>query len=231
MRDRTLEALSGASFLVFLGLALAVRYSPALQAADFQAALWVNHLALGDAFSSLMVAASLYGREYFWIPLVAVMFILGDRRTKVVALGLCAVFVVGIVSGELAKDIIARARPGQVFVMRASPSAVPIVRIPLDTDYSFPSGHALIVSIGAVYSLFTFRRKWVAALLTLEAAVVSFSRVYNFEHFPTDVVGGAALGGAIALAGFLVGRRYLMEQADAASAYLVKLFRDGPLKL
>lgn len=231
VKDRALAVLSGASFAVFLGLTLAVKYSTGLQSADLQAALWINHLALGDSISSLMVAASLYGREDFWIPLVALMVVFGDRRTKLVAVGLCAVFVVGIVAGELAKEVVARARPGTLVGLQTGLSTGPIVRVPLDTDYSFPSGHALIVSIGAVYSLATLRRKWVAALLVLEAAVVCFSRVYTFEHFPTDVLGGVALGSAIALGGLLLGRSYLAKQADSAAAYLVKLFRDGPLKL
>ena len=130
-----------------------------------------------------------------------------------------------------AEEVVARGRPYQLVGYQTALSNFPIVRIPIETDYSYPSGHAVIVSIGAVYSLVTFRRKWVAALLTLEAAVVCFSRVYTFEHFPTDVLGGVALGGAIALSGVLVGRRYLARQTGSAAAYLVKLFRDGPLRL
>jgi membrane-associated phospholipid phosphatase len=87
------------------------------------------------------------------------------------------------------------------------------------------------VSIGAVYSLLTFRRRWVAGLLLAEALVVCFSRLYVFEHFPTDVVAGFALGSAIALAGQAVERRFLVKQGDAFSDLLVRLFRNGPLKL
>lgn len=232
MKDRTLALLSVISFLLFVVLAAAVKTLPQLQGPDLQAALWFNHLTLGDALNAVLVGASLYGREYFWIGLVALMLLFGDRQTKMLAVGLCAVFIVGIAAGEVAKDLVARDRPWAYLAhLQSSQSNPPVVRVPVDADFSFPSGHALIVSIGAFYSLVTFRRKWVAGLLTIEAAVVCASRVYTFEHYPTDVLGGVLLGAAIALAGVLVGRRYLLKWADAAAGYLVRLFREGPLRL
>ena len=89
----------------------------------------------------------------------------------------------------------------------------------------------MIVSIGAVYALLSFRRKWVSALLLVEALVVSFSRVYTFEHYPTAVVAGFAIGSAIALAGFVIERRWLRAQGERLADILVKLLRDGPLRL
>lgn len=233
MKGRTLVLLSFAAFVVFVILAVAVSAYPSITASELQASLWANHLQLGEPLNSLLVGASLYGREYFWIPLVGVMFLAGDRRTKLVALGLCGVFVVGIAAGEAAKAIVMRARPDQVYIQSSPPPFAlgPIMRIPFDTDYSFPSGHALIVSIGAVYSLVTFRKKWVGGLLLVEALAVCFSRLYVFAHFPSDVAAGFALGAAIALAGQAVERRYLRRLGDTVSGYLVKLFRDGPLKL
>ncbi len=229
MKDRSLAIISGVLFAAFVLLAIAVKLSPDLQTADYRTALWVNQLNIGDLLNSLMIAASQYGREYFWIAVVGLMFLFGDKRTKLLALGLCGVFALGIIAGEVAKDVIARNRPPvPIFSMGIS---LPVIRIPLDTDYSFPSGHALIVSIGVFFSLATFRKKWVAGLLIVEAAIVCFSRVYTFEHYPTDVIAGVMLGASIALFGLLIGRRYLRRYADAIAAYLVKLLRQGPLKL
>ena len=231
MKERALALLSLAVFFVFLVIAVAVRVDPSLGESELQVTLWANHLQLGEPLNSLLVGASLYGREYFWIALVGIMLLFGDRRTKLVALGLCAVFVVGIVAGEVAKAIFARPRPYLLLGQQQASSGAPIVRIPLDTDYSFPSGHALIVSIGAVYALLTVRKKWVAGLLLVEALVVCFSRLYVFAHFPTDVVAGFALGSAIALAGQAIDRRYLARFGDRAADFVVKLLSDGPLKL
>lgn len=230
MKRRFLWALSGSSFVVFLIISVAVKTSPSLLNWDVQAALWVNRLSLGDFANWVLVNASLYGREYFWIPLVAFLLILGDKRTRVVALGLVGVFAVGIVAGELAKEVVARPRPF-TFLPAFSLQGQYILRIPLETDYSFPSGHALIVSIGAAYSVLAFRRKWVSALLVIEAAVVWFSRVYTFEHFPTDVVGGAALGAAIALGGLAFSRGSLGQEVRESAERVIRPFRDGPVKV
>ncbi|MDG6902532.1 MAG: phosphatase PAP2 family protein [Nitrososphaerota archaeon] len=229
MSDRRLLYAAALGAAIFVALAVAVKSSPALDQADLQAALWVNNLRPGAAVSSLMIAASLYGREYFWIPLTAVLFVFGDRRTKMVALGLCGVFVGGIALGEAAKYAVARGRPDTL--LAAIGGGSPIIRIPLDTDYSFPSGHAVIVSVGATYVLATFRRKWVAGLLALEAAVVCVSRVFLFEHFPTDVAAGIALGAAVALGGLALEKRYLRKWGDRIVDLLVKVFRNGPLAL
>ena len=71
-----------------------------------------------------------------------------------------------------------------------------------DTDYSYPSGHAVIVSAGAAVLLALFRntqRKLAMSIgLTVEAALVCVSRVYVGGHYPLDVIGGILLGAGVA---------------------------------
>ena len=62
----------------------------------------------------------------------------------------------------------------------------------------------MITSIGAVFALLKFRSKVVSLLLTVEAAVVCYSRVYVGMHYPLDVVAGVLLGTAIVCLGLLV---------------------------
>ena len=64
-------------------------------------------------------------------------------------------------------------------------------------DYSFPSGHSLSSFIAAVITLRYSRRAGVPALIL--AAVIAFSRLYLYVHFPTDVLAGILLGTAIGL--------------------------------
>ncbi len=236
MRARSLTIVSLLLLGVFAVLAAAVSFSPALNLADLQAAAWVNGLDLGGALNSLLVASSLYGREYLWVAVVVVMLAVGDRRTKELALGLCAVFLVGIVAGEVSKLLIARERPATYVAELLNASGMKIhlpfiLRVTTDADFSFPSGHALIVSIGAAYCLATFRKRWVAGLLTLEAALVCLSRVYVGTHYPTDVVAGIVLGTAIALGGIVSGRRYFRAVVKKLVGYLLNVAREGPLRL
>ncbi|WP_338780648.1 phosphatase PAP2 family protein [Streptomyces sp. DG1A-41] len=65
------------------------------------------------------------------------------------------------------------------------------------TDYSFVSDHATIVMAMAV-GLFVANRKFGLVALVL-AVFGGFIRVYMGVHYPTDVVGGFALGTAVAL--------------------------------
>lgn len=63
---------------------------------------------------------------------------------------------------------------------------------------SFPSSHA--VNTFAAATLFTvFYRRWVPLVVYGLAALVSYSRIYLGLHYPSDVLGGAAIGVACAL--------------------------------
>ncbi|MCS6950105.1 MAG: phosphatase PAP2 family protein, partial [bacterium] len=62
---------------------------------------------------------------------------------------------------------------------------------------SFPSSHA--VNNFAAATLFAlFYRRWVAWLAFGLAVLVSYSRIYLGLHYPSDVLGGAAIGVACA---------------------------------
>ena len=65
------------------------------------------------------------------------------------------------------------------------------------TDYSFVSDHATITMAMAV-ALFVANRRFGLAGIVL-ALLEGFCRVYMGVHYPTDVVGGFALGTAVAL--------------------------------
>jgi undecaprenyl-diphosphatase len=65
------------------------------------------------------------------------------------------------------------------------------------TDYSFVSDHATITMAMAV-GLFVANRKFGLVGLAL-ALLEGFCRVYMGVHYPTDVIGGFALGTAVAL--------------------------------
>ena len=74
------------------------------------------------------------------------------------------------------------------------------------TDYSFPSGHTLSSVIGATILTKTDRRFGYAAIPL--AALIAFSRLYLYVHFPSDVLAAAVLGVMIGELAFYTDRRW-----------------------
>jgi undecaprenyl-diphosphatase len=89
----------------------------------------------------------------------------------------------------LGKDLIHRHRP---YVHQLGPAA---------TTTSFPSGHAA-TSFACATVLSVAAPRFRIPLFAL-AALIAFSRLYNGDHYPLDVLGGAVLG--VAVGGALLG--------------------------
>jgi undecaprenyl-diphosphatase len=147
------------------------------------------------AFNQLMILLTQYGREVVWSIAIILLFIIGGWTGKKTAVVMGLVMLVLIPVVNATKEIVARPRPAIIpqtdFLIAA------------DSKYAFPSGHATIVSAGAAVVLMLFRdsaRKLAISLsLTIEAALVCFSRVYVGGHYPLDVFGGIFLGVGMAL--------------------------------
>ena len=124
------------------------------------------------------------------------------RQGALVLMGL----LVGLLVGNVAlKHLVARSRPCWL-----DPSVQLLIATP--TDYSFPSGHTLSSVIGATILTKTDRRFGYAAIPL--AALIAFSRLYLYVHFPSDVLAAAVLGVLIGKVSDRVGMHLInwMEQ-------------------
>jgi undecaprenyl-diphosphatase len=134
--------------------------------------------------------------EALFLGMLVLAFLLagGHRRVATrraaVAAGLSA--GLGLAAAQVLSRLVDRPRP---FV--AHPDAVHLFARHA-ADPGFPSDHATAAfAIGV--ALFLRRRAWGAAVL-VAATVLAVGRVAMGVHYPTDVIGGAALGALAALA-------------------------------
>ncbi len=135
----------------------------------------------------------------FWI-LVAVGLLL-FKRTRKTGLMMGTALLLGLLfCNLLLKPMVARVRPYDVKGILPYLCAV-------QHDYSFPSGHTT-ASFEAATVLFIRHRKWGIAALVL-AALIAFSRMYLYVHYPTDILVGLVLGVVFGILGVLI-----VEQLD-----------------
>ncbi|HZS74464.1 MAG TPA: phosphatase PAP2 family protein [Candidatus Nitrosotalea sp.] len=149
----------------------------------------------GKTLDKIMVDLSKYGREAVWIGVTGLLFVFGRKDGRKAAVLLTIAFLILIPLGSILKSEIDRQRP--------VPLSSDYVLMPNETDPSFPSGHAVIVSAGATILLLRFNHgKQIIAsvILAIEAALVAYSRVYVGVHYPLDVFAGILLGTGIACA-------------------------------
>lgn len=142
----------------------------------------------------IMVYLTQFGREIFWALVILLLFIFGKSTGRKTAIILFLSILVLIPIGTMTKEIIQRLRP----VIPESDSL-----LPASHGYSFPSGHALIVSAGATIALILLRGStinlFIGFVLTIEAGLVCYSRVYVGGHYPLDILGGILLGVGVSL--------------------------------
>lgn len=126
------------------------------------------------------------------------------RNLKVAALAFLSAFISRFVFAEIIKRLAARPRPFE---------AHEATRLLLDksSDDSFPSGHmAFFFALSAVVYLcirksYPAHSWWVGLILFGGSFLIGLSRMFVGIHYPSDILGGAALG---LLVGWLVVKIY-----------------------
>lgn len=170
--------------------------------ADFQVLAFIQqhfHNPLTDFLFPLVTYLGELGACWIFLALV-LLFIKKYRRAGAVML---IAMALGALLGEgIIKNIVCRPRPFQYF-----DAACPLLIDP-PSGYSFPSGHSC-ASFAAATALFLQHRRAGSLALVL-AALIAFSRVFLFVHFPTDILAGALLGILLAVAVTLACKRWFM---------------------
>lgn len=128
-------------------------------------------------------------KGYIWIA--AALIMCASRKYRRCGITLLFGLLAGVLIGNIVlKNLICRDRPCWIREIDDLLLAVP-------KDYSFPSGHTLSSFLAATVIVRRHRRLGIAAFTA--AALIAFSRMYLYVHFPTDIIGGAVVGSAIGL--------------------------------
>lgn len=162
-----------------LGAVTALRAGPLTTLMLLASAWWVKGIAIG----AMGVVADLLRRPRAW---------------PVTLLPVAVALVAASALSTALKDVADRARPPL-----ADPTISALTALP--SDGSFPSGHAASAFAAAGVVAVLHPRLRIPALAL--AALVGLSRVYLGVHYPLDVLGGAALGLAVAGVVLVVARR------------------------
>ena len=157
---------------------------------DRQLRDWVvdNRVGFLDPFFEALSYAGSFGLIWLVIA-VAISGFSWSRPWLWTRVG-AAILLAESISGAL-KEWVERDRPPV-----SDPDPATLVGLP--ATHSFPSGHAT-VSFACATTLALAVPRLALPLYTL-AVLISFSRVYVGVHYPLDVLAGAALGVAIAIA-------------------------------
>lgn len=177
---------------------------------DWSVLTWIQQALRCSFLDTVMPYITALGDNgIIWI-IISVILLFSKKYRRCGILMLCGL-VAGILVGNVClKNLIARSRPCWL-----DSGAKLLVANP--TDFSFPSGHTLASVIAAtVLTLSNRRFAWFAIPL---AALIAFSRLYLYLHFPSDILGAALIGILIGCVAYFAGNRiitFIAEKHHAA---------------
>ena len=131
----------------------------------------------------------------FWMIWAAVLVIF--PKTRKIGLGMAFAMVMGLIVCNITlKPLVARIRP---YDLQAELGVAIKLLCEAQHDFSFPSGHTIASFEAAVVLLKNSKKMGIPAMIL--AILISFSRLYLYVHYPTDVIVSIILGTLFALIG------------------------------
>jgi undecaprenyl-diphosphatase len=137
-------------------------------------------------------------------PLLLGVLLLLFRRTR--KGGLCVLLAVGVgalFTNVFIKNAVARPRPYQDGAFAAYREFWEFVGSHTESEWSFPSGHATVITTSMMAIFLSFNKKWSWAVFFFPL-LTGASRVYLGVHYATDVLGGFIIGAIAGTIAFFI---------------------------
>lgn len=128
--------------------------------------------------------------QYLLAGALLVFLFLGKTREekiknyRLVGLAFLAALVARFGLGEIIKRLVNRPRPFEIYPVHQL--------LPYDPGLSFPSGHAMFF-FGLSMAIYLYNKK-LGWIFFVGSALISTTRVFAGVHYPSDILGGAAVG-------------------------------------
>lgn len=140
----------------------------------------------------VMWAFSMFANKGIGWILLGLVFLIPKETRAAGAVSLAAMLL-GMLVGEIAiKNIVCRIRPYDMYEAFHKAAMPFTLNAGVEDTFCFPSGHTCC-SFAVAVSYFKINKK-VGITALVAAALVGFSRLYNYVHYPTDVLCGTLLG-------------------------------------
>lgn len=169
---------------------------------DFSILDFIQENLRSEFMDKFMVFLSLIGEGgivWFAIALPMLFF----KKSRVCGVVMILSMGITLLLGEFfLKNLIGRVRPCNI-----NTEIEMLVHRP--SSFSFPSGHTSS-SFASATTIFQCNKKYGAIALVL-AFLIGFSRLYNYVHFPTDVLAGMLFGILVSVFTYYIIRKYRFD--------------------
>ena len=162
-----------------------------MQLIDFAVLDWIQAYLKWPILDILMPIISYIGNSgMIWIAISLALIISKKHRKTGIEMAISLILCL-LIGNLTLKPLVARIRPCDINTQVQ-------LLIPRPHDFSFPSGHTMSSFASATIILHEYKN--MSGILSIVIAFfISFSRLYLYVHYPSDVLAGALIGLAIAV--------------------------------
>lgn len=168
----------------------------------------VSFLNFPAGSSSVWDGAIIFFANYFSY-LLAVLFLLFVVKLAMPMREKCILFFEGILAGLISRGVFVELIRFFIHRLRPFVADSTIIALISENSFSFPSGHAAFF-FALSFVTYVYNKKWGIGFF-LASIIIGFARVASGVHYPSDILGGAALGIAVGYLVVRVGRLLLKK--------------------